>query len=107
MARWVSAEELNETLKAKLDEIGSDFDFVTGPGRSGAVASVIASHYLGIPFLPYGTKVSGKPRVLVVDTAMQSGRTIRKACRRYETDDFVFAFNEPPRVKFWYEKKND
>lgn len=76
-------------------------DYVTGPGRSGAVAAVYASHYLAVPFVPYKRRALG--RALIVDTAMQSGRTIRKASRYYDAP-FVVAFHEPPRVRFWYEQ---
>lgn len=86
---------------------------VTGPGRSGAVAAVYASHMLGIPFLPFGQPGPGP--VLVIDTAMKTGRTIRRAVRRYErlgmaAYDLV-VFDEGPaapgergsRLRFWYE----
>lgn len=107
MARLVPEEEFRETFLKELDRvipIQHDFEFVTGPGRSGAIASVYASHYLGVPFLPYGAKPPEGSKVLVVDTASQSGRTLRKACRKYEALRFVFAYTEPPRVKFWYEE---
>lgn len=79
---------------------------VTGPGRSGAIAAVYASHILGIPFVPFGQP--GPAPVLVVDTAQQSGRTMRRAIKRYERLGLpaagVVAFHEPPRVRFWYEQ---
>lgn len=101
--RVVSEAEFSKELRSILDVMTSykNYDFVTGPGRSGAIASAYASHYTGIPFLPYGTAVSG--RVLIVDTAVKSGRTIRKAMRKHGTEDACWAFNEPPRVRFWYE----
>jgi adenine/guanine phosphoribosyltransferase-like PRPP-binding protein len=95
------AERLREVLPAN-DNIGA----VTGPGRSGAVAAVYASHMLGVPFVPYGGRVPGHlGRLLIVDTARQSGRTLRKAASRYQDNDplVVVAFEEPPRVAFWYE----
>lgn len=77
----------------------------TGPGRSGAIASVYASHILGIPWFPYGQGVPNEMLpVLIVDTAEKSGRTLRKAMRKYHTDLGFAVFHEPPRVKFWYEK---
>ncbi|TXM69650.1 hypothetical protein [Methylobacterium sp. WL120] len=87
---------------ADLSQVGS----VTGPGRSGAVAAVYASHMLGVPFIPYGHPIpSHLGRVLIVDTARETGQTLRKAERRYAYADpvVVFAFDEPPRVIFWYE----
>lgn len=78
---------------------------VTGPGRSGAIAAVYASHMLGIPFLPFGQP--GPSPILVIDTAQRTGATLRKAVRRYEELGMVAAslavLEEPPRVRFWYE----
>lgn len=107
--RIVSEPEFNERFKGVLSDIPvSEVAAVTGPGRSGAVAAVYASHMLGVPYIPYGAKcpiVAGKRRLLIVDTARQSGRTLRKAERKYEkAEPFVrVAFEEPPRVCFWYE----
>ncbi|MGB1214760.1 MAG: hypothetical protein ACPG4X_15450 [Pikeienuella sp.] len=77
-------------------------DFVTGPGRSGAIASVYASHFLGIPFIPFKRMRGSK--VLIVDTAIASGATIRKASNYYFGAPYIYAFTQPPRVKFWYER---
>ena len=80
--------------------------WVTGPGRSGAIAAVYASHLLSIPFVPFGSFAGPEcGRVLIVDTAALSGRTLRKAERKYrERNPLVwFGFNEPPVVRFWYE----
>ncbi|QEH36559.1 hypothetical protein OJF2_51430 [Aquisphaera giovannonii] len=81
------------------DQIGS----VTGPGRSGAVAAVYASHLLGVPFIPYGSQCpTHLGCLLIIDTARESGATLRKAERRYsEAKPIVVAcFEEPPRVAF-------
>lgn len=105
--RIISESEFRDTLRAKLLErdlrhVGS----VTGPGRSGAIAAVYASHILGVPFIPRG---SPAPRplgaLLIVDTARESGKTIRKMQRGYgeHFTEVVVAFEEPPRVAFWYE----
>jgi hypothetical protein len=98
--------ELTKVLKEyKLEDVGS----VTGPGRSGAIASVYASHLLRIPFIPYGSKIpTHLGRLLIIDTATESGATLRKAKRRYEyANPIVIAvYNEPPRVHFWYEACN-
>lgn len=97
------AARLRATLPAN-DNIGA----VTGPGRSGAVAAVYASHMLGVPFIPYGSHAPADlGRLLIVDTARQSGRTLRKAVSRYQDANplVVVAYEEPPRVAFWYEAK--
>jgi len=105
--RIVSEEEFHERLRAVLMKAATDdVGAVTGPGRSGAVAAVYASHMLGIPFIPFGQKhPQHLGRLLIVDTARESGATLRKAARRYEgaTPLVVVAFEEPPRVAFWYE----
>lgn len=100
-------------FKARLNEVLSAFSFVmgsvgavTGPGRSGAIAAVYASHMLHIPFIPYGQKhPEHLGRLLIVDTARESGATLRKAERKYEgcTPLVIVAYEEPPRVVFWYE----
>lgn len=80
---------------------------VTGPGRSGAIASVYASHMLGIPFIPYGNHCPDHlAPLLVIDTAKMSGASLRKACRKYAhlNPISIHLYDEPPRVRFWYEK---
>lgn len=105
--RIIGEPEFDEALRALLARddfaaVGS----VTGPGRSGAVAAVYASHVLGVPFIPYGQKAPLQlGRLLIIDTATESGATLRKATRRYEgaTPLVVAVYHEPPRVAFWYE----
>ncbi len=86
-----------------LEDIGA----VTGPGRSGAVAAVYTSHLIGVPFIPYGSQCPEKFRLLIIDTARQSGATMRKAERRYSYANplSLVCFEEPPRVAFWYEAR--
>jgi hypothetical protein len=82
-------------------------DFVTGPGRSGAIAAVFASYFLGVPFVSWGQKGPGR-RVLIVDTASMSGRTMRKARARYSGDyaveTFVAFIECEQRHHFWFER---
>jgi adenine/guanine phosphoribosyltransferase-like PRPP-binding protein len=102
--RIVSETEFAERLRDVL--AGIECGAVTGPGRSGAVAAVYASHALGVPFIPYGQQhPQHLGRLLIIDTARESGATLRKAERRYAgcTPLVVVAFEEPPRVAFWYE----
>ncbi len=107
--RSVSEQEFSEVFTSKLKHLRDNHrllenvDYVTGPGRSGAIAAVYASHFLGLPFVPYKHKIEGK-RALVVDTAIESGATLRKASRLYGNAPIVYGFSEPPRVKFWYEE---
>lgn len=102
--KTIPEQEFRDRLYAILYELPQVYDYVTGPGRSGAIAAVYTSHYLGIPFVPYKQRAPGNP--LIVDTAVMSGRTIRKASRFYGCADYIFVYSEPPRVKFWYEKGN-
>lgn len=113
--RIVSEEEFRKELALVLmielaggDHVGA----VTGPGRSGAVAAVYASHMLGVPFIPYGQKApTHLGRLLIIDTASESGKTLRKAVKKYEamghTPITLFVFDEADpavgRVAFWYE----
>lgn len=103
--RIVAESEFAERMAEVLADVPDDCMCVVGPGRSGAVAAVYASHILRIPFIPYGQAIPNGWRVLIVDTAVESGATIRKAARKYDyANPFVcYAFAEPPRVAFWYE----
>lgn len=98
----IGPAEFAKRLKEALEGLSGTYDYVTGPGRSGAVAAVYTSYMLGIPFVPYKHFAPG--RVLIVDTAEQSGRTLRKASRYYGDADTLAVYKEPPRVHFWYEK---
>lgn len=103
--RVVSEAEFAAAIRLKL--LGVEAKAVVGPGRSGAVASVYASHILGIPFIPYGMRCPEHLRpLLIVDTARKSGATLRKAERQYGDGECVtvWCFDEPPRVRFWYER---
>lgn len=111
MRTIITEPDFRKRFIAQLGAFACDwgpFGCVTGPGRSGAIAAVYASHFLSIPFIPYGVDIPDKLLpVLVVDTARKTGKTIRKACRQADTPFHVVAFAEPPRVKFWYEASSD
>lgn len=84
-------------------------DFVTGPGRSGAVAAVYASYALSSPYIPHSTRpAESGETILVIDTVSMSGRTIRKAESRwkrlgYEVSSLVLYSSPTIRHHFWYE----
>ncbi|EYR81822.1 hypothetical protein [Shinella sp. DD12] len=106
--RIISESEFAARIRALLADTRPNVGSVTGPGRSGAIAAVYASHILGVPFIPYGSKVpTHLGSLLIIDTAMESGATLRKAERRYaEASPVVLAcYEEPPRVAFWYEAR--
>lgn len=103
----ISEKEFVEKLKEKLltFNIITEINSVTGPGRSGAITSSYASYLLEIPFIPYGENISEKLKpILIIDTARKSGRTLRKAQKKYGNDCIItYLYDEPPRVRFWYE----
>ncbi len=102
MSRVISEPEFNTAIRNALN--GVEADCVMGPGRSGAVAAVYASHILGIPFLPCGSSIPPNlQRLLIIDTATETGKTLRKMERRYPNAQVMAVYNEPPRVMFWYE----
>lgn len=104
--RIVTEPEFRERLESVLENWRGCFGSVTGPGRSGAVAAVYASHFLGIPFIPYKAQAPTRlGRLLIIDTATESGATLRKAGRFYSYAHPISLamFHEPPRVAFWYE----
>lgn len=107
--RVITEAEFSERIREVLAATDTNaVGFVTGPGRSGAVAAVYASHLLRVPFVPYGaTPPIHLGRALIVDTASESGATMRKAGRKYKDADPVLlvAYQEPPRVMFWYEAR--
>ena len=105
----VSEQEFSVLIKQLLSNpYYKKFKSVTGPGRSGAIASVYASYILHIPFVPYNDNVpAGIQPVLIIDTVENSGRTLRKASSRYTKLDInnetAFVIKEPPRRHFYYE----
>lgn len=104
----LSEEEFRRSFLPKLE--GTKADFVTGPGRSGAVASVYASHYLGIPYKPHkcGNYTPGET-VLIVDTVRYTGGTLRKAFKWYAKRGLnpvvIYGLDEDRGhyYKLWYE----
>lgn len=107
----ISEEEWARKFRLNLWFLnGEKFDFVTGPGRSGAIASVYASHYLGIPFKPHkaGSYKSGE-YVLIVDTVEYTGKTLRKSEKWHQSRGLItrtcFALkeNKGHYYKMWYE----
>lgn len=107
IVRIITEPEFKAALIANLDQwcdLGA-YDFVTGPGRSGAICAVYVSHLVGLPFVPFKHKPPTLKSVIVCDTARESGATMRKALRFYK--DYypaeLVVFEEPPRVAFWYE----
>lgn len=101
----ISEQEFRTHLILILNNIRyMGFKSVSGPGRSGAVAGVYASHYLHIPFITKAVDISAELQPhLVIDTAISSRKTLKKAHRKANAAYSIAIFQEPPRVKFWYE----
>lgn len=100
----ISEEQFRIALYAALKPYQGRVRSVTGPGRSGALASVYASYFLQVPWFIIKASVEDYLRpILLVDTAIQTGKTLRKAQRRMGAEFMVAVFQEPPRVHFWYE----
>jgi adenine/guanine phosphoribosyltransferase-like PRPP-binding protein len=107
----MTEQEWREHFFRALDDIeASQFDFVTGAGRSGAVAAVYASHYLGLPFKPHKSgNYTDDSAVLIVDTVEYTGKTLRKAKSWYERKGLIavtaYAIKEEHGhyFKMWYE----
>jgi hypothetical protein len=103
----ISELTFRKALYAKLEPLRGKVHSVTGPGRSGAIAAVYVSHYLGIPFIPFyrGTFDRKLVPVLIVDTATNTGKTLRRAERKVKAACVVVSvYREPPIVRFWYER---
>ncbi len=114
-------KHINEAhFSIQLRKVSRDFvkpQFVTGPGRSGAIAAVYYSHLAGVPFIPWGQYPEMPHTVfsenfLVIDTSSMSGKTLRKAVSKYEArgyNAFGIAVFDVPGVhnKFWYEADFD
>ena len=100
--RIIQPDEFEQRLREVLTDVKAGC--VTGPGRSGAITSAWASHILGVPFIPYGQKIPDKLQpVLVIDTARLTGRSLRKAAKKYGAK-MLWLYTEPPVIRFWYER---
>lgn len=100
----VTEDEFRAQLQAVLEPLRGKCRIVCGPGRSGAVASVYASHFLKIPWLLPSVGIPERLRpVLVIDTAARTGATLRKIQKRVGAEVAIALFDEPPRIRFWYE----
>jgi hypothetical protein len=99
-------DRINEVITINFAAI-AECNCVTGPGRSGAIAAAYASHITRLPFIPFGKNGLKGSCTLVIDTAKESGETLKKAARKYvEYNPLVlWCYEEPPRVMFWYESQ--
>ena len=110
MRSQVSEEQFRKAITIWTAGIGpNDFDFVLGAGRSGAIAAVYASHLTGIPFVAWNNRLPENSKVLIIDTAKQSGKTLRRAVARYnklghEAVSLPIYECDNTHFIFWYER---
>lgn len=107
--------QFREDLEKRMDTfiegraINLPWKGVTGPGRSGAVASVYVSYLVGLPYLPWGVQLpKSMAPVLVVDTVRDTGKTLKKACsslvkKGINCETFVVYDKPAQHLSFWYE----
>ena len=104
MSQVIQEDGFQQRLRKTLSPLLGQFTCVTGPGRSGAICAVYASYFLRIPYMPMGCNTAPKAKVLVVDTVERTGRTLRKAARRYPDCTAISVFGkQEDRHHFWYE----
>lgn len=109
----ITEEEFRARLRMMCHMEGlkrKKFDFVTGPGRSGAVAAVYTSHHLGIPYIPHKSGNYGNyKRCLIIDTAVYTGKTLKKSSNWHRKQGLsvlslaLFKEEKKHYYKFWYE----
>lgn len=103
---FISETQFRLDMKSKLSHINiEELKFVTGPGRSGAIASVYVSHMTHLSFVPYKSgNFKETDKFLIVDTASMTGRTIRQANNYYQGSKYMVVYDNPAiRHVFWYE----
>lgn len=113
----ISETQFREALKETLATFMQDTptcdhpNFVTGPGRSGAITAVYTSHILNIPFVPHKQSINREGNLLIIDTVSYTGKTLAKSLSWYNRnsrfelihDLFVFPESRSNYYKFWYE----
>jgi hypothetical protein len=101
--RIIGEQEFYNRVIERLATLTQKPASVTGPGRSGAIASVYVSHILGIPWIPMGQNIPLRP-LMVVDTAARTGATVRRLIRKTGAEMSMVFYDEPPLIRFWYER---
>lgn len=108
----VTHDQFEQRLVEVLQPLHGLFVAVTGPGRSGALAAVYASHYLKIPYVvPKNTAMLERSlgKLLIIDTALYTGKTLRRLSNWYSNrgiaNEYRFLFQETRGnlLKFFYE----
>lgn len=99
----ITEEQFVEAIM-EIRPLRPDYIYVTGPGRSGAIAAAYLSHTHGLAFIPYGQPCPNNRKLLLADTMAKSGKTIRGAMKMYEgaTPMLIFG-NRPHKLYFWFE----
>lgn len=108
--KYITLNELVQTIRHNIHKIPHDIDFIIGIPRSGMIAASIISEYINVPLIDYksfccGMKPSGgnrltltnrKPtgKVLVIDDTCYSGASMKGAMeslKRFTDYNFIFS----------------
>lgn len=94
--------QLRETL---ADPVYATVASVTGPGRSGAMASIYASQLLDIEYVPCGREPRTGGPILLIDVADTTMYGLNKLAKRYKDYDQVLClvFEVEKSVPMWFE----
>lgn len=100
----VTEAEFKALIQEIYTDIPSDVEWVTGPGRSGAIAAVYVSYAFGLPFIPYCSLGPAHKRGLIIDMQPLSSLVRRKAEKRYYGAHIMSLYDTAADRVFWYER---
>lgn len=103
----ISEADFIDRLKLVLEDPEfSHAEWVTGPGRTGAMAAIYASHILNVSFVAYGHRPKANGYVLVMDILNDNPRTMRRALKHYDICRPIpcIVFPEIENEGLWFEQ---
>ena len=86
--KWVEIKSLIDILSLKINKSKIEYKNIFGLQRGGLIPAVMLSHQLGIPM----AKGDIGPDTLIVDDICDSGETLDKLVKKYQTL-YSFPFN--------------
>lgn len=102
--RTITESEFQDRLREALSDHEVHFArWVTGPGRSGAIAAVYASYFLNIPYVQFGYAARPEGAPLVIDIT-ECRKNFRDADRLYGhlSPIKIALFEIKPYQSFWF-----
>lgn len=102
----ITEAAFQERIEEALADRHGKFAWVMGPGRSGAIAAIYASHILNIPWVPYGFLPRAKGKGLLIDIAHTNALCLNRAVRRYRTreTETLLLFHTPDAIPvLWFQ----